>query len=193
MELSKSITSTFLWSNPVYLRCFIDIGLAKNIKASQYELSRRWSIPRTTVKLFLDKAVKAGLITVNSKGITLCKEYAGAQSKDTIIQKQKSCEKRKGDFYNSLIPYVETYGKEMVREFFDYWTEMNKTKTKMLFEEKKTFEIALRLKTWSRKTNTNDSSFREAIMQQHRLTAVRQKQSTQERLREIENGEDVLI
>lgn len=62
---------------------------------------------------------------------------------------------RKNEFYESLKPFVENYSKQLIREFFDYWSEANKTKTKMKWELQKTFEIPLRLKTWAR----NDKNF----------------------------------
>lgn len=57
--------------------------------------------------------------------------------------------KRKNEFYDSLRPYVPRYGKEMIRAFFDYWTEMNKQKTKMRIDQQKTWDLALRLGTWA--------------------------------------------
>ena len=57
--------------------------------------------------------------------------------------------KRKKDFMNSLVPFVPRYGKEMIRAFYDYWAEMNKTQTKMKFELQKTWDLALRLGTWN--------------------------------------------
>ena len=56
---------------------------------------------------------------------------------------------RKEKFYASLVPFVDKYGKEMIREFFDYWSEMNRSKSKMRFEQQSTWELALRLKTWA--------------------------------------------
>jgi len=64
-------------------------------------------------------------------------------------------EKRKKVFYNECAPFVETYGKAMVREFFNYWTEPNKSKTKMRFELEKTWSLSGRLTTWS----NNDGKF----------------------------------
>lgn len=55
---------------------------------------------------------------------------------------------RKEDFYNSLIPFVTQYGKEMVRAFFDYWSEPNKSKTKMRFELERTWDLPKRLGLW---------------------------------------------
>lgn len=62
-------------------------------------------------------------------------------------------EERKEDFYKSLIPYVTQYGKEMVRAFFDYWTEPNKSNSKMRFELERTWDLARRLGTWASRDN----------------------------------------
>lgn len=57
--------------------------------------------------------------------------------------------KRKDDFGNSLVPFIGKYGKEMVRAFFEYWSELNKSGTKMRFEMQKTWEVGKRLATWA--------------------------------------------
>ena len=57
--------------------------------------------------------------------------------------------KRKKDFMDSLVPYVPRYGKEMIRAFFDYWTEMNKQQTRMRIDKQSTWDLALRLGTWA--------------------------------------------
>lgn len=57
--------------------------------------------------------------------------------------------KRREEFYNSLVPFVERYGKEMIRAFYDYWSELNKSETKMRFDTEKTWELARRLATWA--------------------------------------------
>jgi hypothetical protein len=58
--------------------------------------------------------------------------------------------KRKELFYKSLTSYVKRYGKDMIRAFYDYWTEPNKSKTKMRFELNKTWDLDKRLATWNR-------------------------------------------
>ena len=60
---------------------------------------------------------------------------------------------RKEDFYNSLIPYVTQYGKDMVRALFDYWSEPNKSNSKMRFELERTWDLARRLGTWASRDN----------------------------------------
>lgn len=56
---------------------------------------------------------------------------------------------RKESFYQSLVPYVGQYPKEMIRAFFDYWSELNKSETKMRYELEKTWELPRRLVTWA--------------------------------------------
>ena len=59
--------------------------------------------------------------------------------------------KRISDFKESLYPYCKPkgiYDKETVKEFFEYWSELNKSKTKMKWELQQTFEISKRLATW---------------------------------------------
>lgn len=61
---------------------------------------------------------------------------------------------RKQKFGESLIPFMDKYPKEMIRSFFDYWSELNKSETKMRFEQQSTWEVAKRLVTWANKDKT---------------------------------------
>ena len=56
---------------------------------------------------------------------------------------------RKDSFYQSLVPFVGQYPKEMVRAFYDYWSELNKSGTKMRYELERTWELPRRLDTWA--------------------------------------------
>ena len=42
----------------------------------------------------------------------------------------------------------------MLRAFYNYWTELNKSATKMRYELQQTFEIGKRLATWAGKDKT---------------------------------------
>ena len=67
-----------------------------------------------------------------------------------LSKKENFFETRKQEFYNQCADFVKQYGKETIREFFDYWTEPNKSKTKMRFELEKTWDLSRRLSTWNR-------------------------------------------
>lgn len=68
--------------------------------------------------------------------------------KKKLIAAKAATTKRKEEFRLSLVPFVDRYGKEMIRAFFEYWTEPNKSFTKMKYETEKTWDLALRLGTW---------------------------------------------
>lgn len=65
---------------------------------------------------------------------------------------------RKDEFYNCLAGYVGRYPKEMLRAFFNYWSEMNRSETKMRYELQKTWQLAGRLATWSAKEKVHNRS-----------------------------------
>ena len=62
-------------------------------------------------------------------------------------------EARKKVFYNSLVPFVTTYGRDMIRSFYDYWSEFNRSQTKMRFELERTWQSSRRLATWASRDN----------------------------------------
>jgi hypothetical protein len=66
---------------------------------------------------------------------------------------------KKSEFYDSLKPFTSEYSKEMLRDFYDYWTETNKQGTKMRFESQNFFDPSKRLKTWERNNRNKNSSF----------------------------------
>lgn len=72
----------------------------------------------------------------------------------SVPAKPKTLEERKQEFYNSLMPYVAKYGKEMVLDFFNYWSEVSDGVNRMAWEKAKirkgTFNLSGRLVTWKR-------------------------------------------
>lgn len=72
-------------------------------------------------------------------------------------ERTEPLEVRQEMFYNSLVPYVSKYGKEMVRSFYDYWSEPNFRRTKMRFEFEKTWEVGRRLAKWNGNNTPNFS------------------------------------
>ena len=77
---------------------------------------------------------------------------------DKSAIKTKDLEFRKNEFKNNLEPFLEIYGKDLLNDFFRYWTEHNPDGKKMRFEMEKVFDISKRLKTWS----NNEKKFKKA-------------------------------
>jgi DNA-binding PadR family transcriptional regulator len=89
---------------------------------------------------------KNSLITViNYKSYQLDDKPKKKRNLDTVTNK----------FLMEVSAFKELYSVEMLEAFIDYWTEPNKSKTKLRYELQKTFDIARRLKTWSK----NESKF----------------------------------
>lgn len=57
---------------------------------------------------------------------------------------------RKVTFSESLKPFILTYGKDMLNEFYKYWTEPNKSGSKFRMELQDTWSLKLRLETWAK-------------------------------------------
>lgn len=68
---------------------------------------------------------------------------------------------RKQQFYDSLRPYQDIkggkYSGTMLHDFFAYWSEPNRSQTKMRFELEKTWDLSLRLSNWARREKTPSS------------------------------------
>lgn len=62
-----------------------------------------------------------------------------------------SLETRSLAFKDTLIPFKQKYSIEMLKNFYGYWTEPNKSNTKMRFELEKTWSIERRLETWDKR------------------------------------------
>ena len=67
---------------------------------------------------------------------------------------EKRLEQRRQHFIESLQPFATRYGQEMIGQFADYWTEPNRSSTRMRFELQRTWNTALRLARWARNDNT---------------------------------------
>tara|TARA_R100001086_G_scaffold199785_1_gene115964 strand:- start:1263 stop:2099 length:837 start_codon:yes stop_codon:yes gene_type:complete len=65
----------------------------------------------------------------------------------------KNIEIRIADFYKSVSSYIEF--KEIYKEFFEYWSETNPSRTKMKWELEKTWDLKKRLHRWA----NNNSKF----------------------------------
>ena len=94
-------------------------------------------------------------ISTNVDDILVCTENAT----DVAENKEKALQKRKSEFEYSLIPFLGKYTGEQLREFADYWTEPNKSHTKMRYELERTWDTARRLAYWDRNSKPARSGY----------------------------------
>lgn len=63
-------------------------------------------------------------------------------------------EMRLSTFRHQVFANSNLYETELLNDFFLYWSEPNKSGTKMRFENEPTWELSRRLKTWQRNEKT---------------------------------------
>ena len=86
-------------------------------------------------------------------------KFLGGESEKTAPQpaSSQSLERRKFNFIMSVNQFCQDnggkYTREMIVEFIDYWTEANRSKTKMRFEKQETWEVSKRLAYWKRRSD----------------------------------------
>jgi hypothetical protein len=139
------------------LNDLVDFGLIEMIEVSK----NQYSSNIVAISNF-DKALDKALDKASIKHVTKQSEST-IQSIDSIdkhitnkqINNKASLETRTLAFKEKLVPFKNKYEMDLLKNFFQYWTEPNLSKTKMLFELQKTFDIERRLATWAK----NDKTF----------------------------------
>jgi hypothetical protein len=83
------------------------------------------------------------------------KKVANVADNVNVSVNVNNIEERKVNFANSLKPYLSIYGKDMLNDFYAYWTEHGDKDKKFRSEKQTSFSIERRLETWKR----NESKF----------------------------------
>lgn len=69
-------------------------------------------------------------------------------NKDNKDNKDIYIAKIQDEFYATITPFISEYSKETLREFYNYWSEPNKSKTKIKWQLEKTWDLKRRLERW---------------------------------------------
>ena len=93
------------------------------------------------------KRAEAGRIGGKSKASAKAKVKHLEASK-VKNSKVKEIKERYNEFKDHLQSFIEEFGKESIDEFLNYWTEPNKSNTKMKFEMQPTWDTKRRLQRW---------------------------------------------
>lgn len=88
--------------------------------------------------------------SLNGRSVSSTVSVSGSVSvSDSVSVKSKlSIEDRKRNFKKLLTPFLEKYSKDILNDFFGYWTEHGVNDKKMRYEKQKSFSIERRLTTW---------------------------------------------
>jgi len=95
-------------------------------------------------------------LTSNKEPLTKNKEQESGAAK--AAHTQKSLDEREKEFMELVAKNLDSYPKEMLRAFYDYWTEKNEGGRRMRFEMQKVFDIKKRLVTWKNNEKKNGST-----------------------------------
>jgi hypothetical protein len=88
--------------------------------------------------------------------------------------KENNIEERKLKFATSLSIFNSIYERKMIKDFYEYWTEPNKSNSKFRMEMEKTWDLERRLKTWA----SRDKGFQSNKKESEPIVAGRQTAST---------------
>ena len=69
--------------------------------------------------------------------------------------KESLLKEKEVKFTHEVFETGQQYPEAMLTKFCDYWTELNKSKTKMRYEGEKFFDIKRRLNTWASREKTD--------------------------------------
>jgi hypothetical protein len=86
-------------------------------------------------------------------GITNITDNVTVTVNDNV--KVNNIEERKLKFAHTLEPFKSKYGRDLLNQFYKYWTQPNKSNTKFKQELEKAWELSYRLETWSSREKTN--------------------------------------
>jgi hypothetical protein len=99
---------------------------------------------------------------VRKQGLLPQNDTHNTQSKvkySKVNEIKENIDARKLKFSSTLQPFLNSYGKDFLNDFYKYWTEPNKSKTKFRQELEKTWDLERRLTTWAK----NDSNFKKPV------------------------------
>ena len=148
-------------SNALCVRKDFVASVIKSFSLFQYDSDSFWSDEvieqiEKRQKLKEKRKEAANKRWVSEKNIIVPEKEKEVESspivKPTKVNKEEEMKSRERIFYNALIPFVKTYGREMIRDFFDYWSEPNKSHSKMRFEQERTWDLSRRLQTWEKRS-----------------------------------------
>lgn len=140
--------------------------LVKFLMQKDFEIKRKrvkiyWKIVENHFRYLLNAKIKGSEGGIKSAEIkadtnstlwmvveTVVDSTNPTNNKEKNNNNKKDIEERKREFYNSLTPFLETYSKELIREFYNHWSEHGDNDKKFRKEKETSFSIANRLQKW---------------------------------------------
>ena len=140
------------------LRDLVNWGFIEMIEKSKNQHSSN-IVALSNFNKALDKALDKAMLKHGTRQHESTSESNSSINKpiykETNLPITNNIEERKLKFSSTLEPYLNIYGKDLLNDFYKYWTEPNPSNTKFRKELQKTWSLERRLETWAR----NDKQF----------------------------------
>ncbi len=98
-------------------------------------------------------------VSNNDTNVILKRKEKNKENTTNVVSKKDAAKaatlERKEAFRLSLLSFADRYPTEMLKAFFEYWSELTRSETKMRYEKQETWEIAKRLATWASREKPN--------------------------------------
>jgi len=152
--LKANTTPNVVYGRKVDIGQFITgrITAAEELRLKPSTVYKRIQVLQKQGYIKISSNTKNSLITVVN--------YKSYQLQGTT--KKRDLEKVHNKFSDEVYKY--SYDLEMSKEFIDYWTEPNRSKTKLRYELEKTFDIGRRLKSWQKRQKQYNKTDKKNIL-----------------------------
>ena len=136
-----------------------------NIRAKRKEYGKRGGRPKAKEKHMVLQETESEKASV--------KQVKESKVKDSKVKdnKEKKIIIKNGKFKNEVFEFKNKYDEDMLNEFIDYWTEPNKSLTKLRYEMESTWSLEKRLARWANSNYNMNKSPSQRFQQNGTLDA----------------------
>lgn len=133
------------------------------------QLANQTGLSVQTIRTSLSVLASDNVINISSSrcytsigiNISELKQILKPQRERNLLagDRKDDIEQRKQEFAEKLKPYLDKYGRDMLNEFWLYWTEPTVGGKKLRYEREKAWDTERRLARWNNKNqNTNEKN-----------------------------------
>lgn len=133
------ISESILTSKSIQKR-YID--MCKAAKRANYTIPEKYIIQEDLLKLTEE------MPKIQEETPKLTEENDKEKKRKEKESKEKNIEEREKEFFASCEALNNKFPTQAIKNFFSYWSEKNKSGTKMRWELEKTWELTRRINTW---------------------------------------------
>jgi hypothetical protein len=145
--------------------CFIQEYLLIEISAEEQNISifplKKQIVPR--IKPIVPRNNSQSKVEYSKEDSTVSTKEQGVSADAEAPPLPKTYKQlSEEEFYAEIATFKNDFSKELLREFFDYWSEKD-TKGKMRFQLERTWELKKRLQKWARPKKFTNATHQQSV------------------------------